>query len=303
MARLNCRGDVVIVTCPQPCPETQTITIQSNNLTGISVLDSWDGTTGNFRGVVAGNSMVTVTLDNVNHTIVITPQAAAIAAALPSATTTQVGVLETATDAEALAKSATDKIVTPSNFAAMGATTSFAGLIEIATLAEVQAGTATNLAVVPDTLGDMNFLSLANAAANVSGGPVTVNLTAGYLTLQSPGGFTGLMLDNAALDFSNGAPVTYGTVPANDSIMATDSGAVAYPLPIPSVLTDLNTTVWGAPTGIMSQTTFAGIAPITFSNPPTQAECNAAGIQISILSQRLAALVTNLMATQKPHAT
>jgi hypothetical protein len=301
MAQRNCRGDVVIVTCPTVCEETPEISLSNNNLSGIGVLDSWSSPTGAFRGVVAGNSMVTVTLDNVNHTIVVTPQAAAIAAALPAATTSQVGVLETATDAEALAKSATDKIVTPSNFAAMGATTSFAGLIEIATLAEVQAGTATNLAVVPDTLGDMNFLSLANAASNVAGGPVSVDLTNGNLTFSSPGGFTGIILDQATLDFTNSGLITFGGLLVQDALIGTDSAGVATSYDISNFVSVYNTqTGWGTPTGILARTTFAGIAPLTFSNPPTQAECDAAGVQISILSQRLAALITDLKLVRLP---
>lgn len=57
------------------------------------------------------------------------------------ATTTVAGILETSTDAEALAKSSILVAVTPSNFAAMASSETFAGLAEIATQAEVDAGT------------------------------------------------------------------------------------------------------------------------------------------------------------------
>lgn len=304
MAYPNCRGAVVTVTCPTVCPETETISLSNINLSGIGVLDSWSSPNGAFRGVVAGNSMVTVTLDGTNHTIVVTPQAAAIAAALPAATTSQVGVLETATDAEAIAKTATDKILVPSNLAALGSSTTFAGLIEIATQPEVVTGTAVNLAVVPATLAGMNFLSVANLAANVSGGPFSLNIAAGYFSLVSAGGFTGLLLDGASLDFSNGSPITFGTAtPLTDMLLGNDASGIAAPYFVSDFLSTFNTGIYGAPTGIMTRTTFAGIAPLTFSDPPTQAECNAAGIQISILSQRLAQLITDLMATTKPHAT
>ena len=66
---------------------------------------------------------------------------------LPAATETVVGALETATDAEALAGSATDKIVVPSNLASMASTETYAGLVELATNAEVTAGTDTARAV------------------------------------------------------------------------------------------------------------------------------------------------------------
>jgi hypothetical protein len=290
MAQRNCRGDVVIVTCPTVCEETPEISLQNVNLSGIGVLDGFVNPNGNFRGVVAGNSMVTVTLDNVNHTIVITPQAAAIAAALPAATIAQVGVLETATDAESLAKSATDKIVTPSNFAAMGATTSFAGLIEIATLAEVQAGTATNLAVVPDTLGDMVFLSLANAATNISGGPVSVDLTNGNLTFSSPGGFTGITLDQATLDFTNNGLITFSGLLVQDAVIGTDSVGVATSYDLTQFISTHNTqTGFGTASGTKAGTNWTTFDPITISDPPTQLEVQAINVALSIVSQRFGA--------------
>lgn len=116
------------------------------------MLDSASGVNINFRGVASANAMLVVTLDNVNHNVLLTLDATAIANNLPAATTAQAGVLETATDAEAIAKVATDKIVTPSNFAAMAASTTFAGLAEIATQAEVTAGVSATTIVAPDTL-------------------------------------------------------------------------------------------------------------------------------------------------------
>lgn len=65
---------------------------------------------------------------------------------------TQKGVIEIATDAEAQAKTATDKGLVASNLAALGASDTFAGLIEIATDAEAQAKTATDKALVPSNL-------------------------------------------------------------------------------------------------------------------------------------------------------
>jgi hypothetical protein len=54
-----------------------------------------------------------------------------------------------ASDAEALAKSATDKAITPGNLAAIGSTATFAGLVELATTAETIAGSDTARAVTP----------------------------------------------------------------------------------------------------------------------------------------------------------
>lgn len=126
----------------------------NGNTGGIGVYDSTvGGVQFVFRGISSANSMAVITLDAGNKNVLITLDATAIAAAFPAATTTQSGILETATDAEAIAKAATDKIVTPSNFAAMAASTTFAGFAEIATQAEVNAGVDAVRYVAPDTLG------------------------------------------------------------------------------------------------------------------------------------------------------
>jgi hypothetical protein len=54
-----------------------------------------------------------------------------------------------ASDAQALAKSADDKAVTPANLAAIGSTATFSGLVELATTAEAIAGSDTDRAVTP----------------------------------------------------------------------------------------------------------------------------------------------------------
>lgn len=128
------------------------LTFQNVNLTGIGVLDGQSGSAVNFRGVASANVFMTVTLDAGNHVALFTIDINALAAALPAATTTQPGVLETATDAEAIAKAVTDKIVTPSNFAAMAASATFAGFVELATNAEAITGTSILLALTPANL-------------------------------------------------------------------------------------------------------------------------------------------------------
>ncbi len=72
--------------------------------------------------------------------------------AVDAATTSASGIVELATDAEAQAGSATDKVLTPANLASVTATDARAGVIELATQAEVDAGTDTDRAVTPATL-------------------------------------------------------------------------------------------------------------------------------------------------------
>lgn len=70
------------------------------------------------------------------------------------ATTTVMGIGETATNAEAVSKASTTVFLTPSNLATGNyqASATFEGLVELATQAEVTAGTDTTRAVTPATL-------------------------------------------------------------------------------------------------------------------------------------------------------
>lgn len=69
-----------------------------------------------------------------------------------AATTSATGVAELATDAEAIAKSDTARVITPSNLAALSSSATFAGLVELATDAETQTGTDTARAITPANL-------------------------------------------------------------------------------------------------------------------------------------------------------
>lgn len=136
------------------CPETETLTytFENQNLIGIGVFDNETDRLVGFRGIVSLTNSIIVALDAANNAITLDFDIDVFVADLPDATTAQRGVLETATDAEAIAKAATDKILTPSNLAALGSSATFAGLIEIATNAEAIAGASSTLAIVPSSL-------------------------------------------------------------------------------------------------------------------------------------------------------
>jgi len=151
--------------------------MENINLTGVGVYDNTSGTTFQMRGVASANSSLTVTLDAGNNTILLTLDLDTVVDDLPQATTTQRGVGETATDAEAIAKTSITNFVTPSNFAAMDATTTFKGFIEIATNAETIAGVSTTLAVTPAGIaaaiasGGFVETTFADAAVRVTAQP------------------------------------------------------------------------------------------------------------------------------------
>lgn len=135
--------------CCTPTVESVEYTFENANLAGIGVFDNDTDNLVQFRGIVSDSASLTVTLNATDNTIVFAFDSSALVADIPDATTTQRGILETATNAEALAKAATDKILTPSNLAALGGTTTFAGFLELATNAETITGTSTTLAVTP----------------------------------------------------------------------------------------------------------------------------------------------------------
>lgn len=137
------------VTCCTPTVESVEYTFENANMAGIGVFDNDTANLVQFRGVVSNSAALTVTLNATDNTIVLAFDPAALVADIPNASTTVRGILETATNAEALAKAATDKILTPSNLAALGSTSTFAGLVELATDAETIAGASATLAVTP----------------------------------------------------------------------------------------------------------------------------------------------------------
>lgn len=333
------------------------------NTLGVGVADGQDGTQFNFRGVASANNSIIVTYDAGSHAIMLTLDIDEIINDLPDATTTQRGVLETATDAESIAKVAVDKILTPSNLAALGSSTTFAGFIEIATQAEVNAGVINTMAVTPLTM--VTYLSTqinlvaswfddaARAAVQPNGvgqfggqtndgtgyvsdgvaagdwrqiltddndfvqtGDITIigNTVVSWFFQDTNVDFTGavvtfnnesIQIENSVVNFNaltilqdNGV-----TVPASSVLTTSATAGQFNSLLISTFLSNSNTQVYGNPSGTLARTTFASYAGQNISNPPTEAEVQALDDAVVIVSQRLAALITDLRATLKPHAT
>lgn len=135
--------------CCTPTVESESYQFENANLVGIGFFDNETNNLVQFRGLVSNSASLTVTLDAGDNALVLAFDSSALVADIPDATTTQRGILETATDAEALGKALNNKILVPSNLAALGSTTTFAGLVELATNAETITGTSATLAVTP----------------------------------------------------------------------------------------------------------------------------------------------------------
>ncbi|WP_287323720.1 hypothetical protein [Mesorhizobium sp.] len=92
-----------------------------------------------------------------------------------AASTTASGIVELATDAEAIAKADTARVITPSNLAALGTSATFAGLVELATDAETQTGTDTARAITPANL-TAKEATVANYRANTADRILTTDI-------------------------------------------------------------------------------------------------------------------------------
>lgn len=353
--------------CCAPEQESVLYTFENANLVGIGVFDNETNFLVQFRGLVSNSAALTLTLNATDNTIEIDFDDAALVADIPDATTTQRGILETATNAEALAKAAADKILTPSNLAALGSTTTFAGLVELATNAETIAGVSTTLAVTPAGLAAANVLSgtttfadavaRGNAVATFDGQfgtqldtqqgyvagstaagdwnglftlgvsnlmttTTSLDLNGSSLTFHSGGIIIGgttsntiagnTTFDNANLVFSNVTTLDYGTdtilkigavsVPANSVMVTGGSAGLPASRLLNTFLSTANTVTYGIPSGTLARTTFTSYGGQTISNPPTQAEVQTIDDALVIVSRRLAALITDLIITQKPTA-
>jgi hypothetical protein len=352
----GCRAALLIACCPET--ETLTYEFENANLTGIGVLDGVSSQLVSFRGIVSEALSLTVSLNAADNTIVLDFDADLLVADLPQATTTQRGVGETATDAEAIAKASTTVFITPSNFAAMGSSTTFAGLVELATNAETQAGVSTTLAVTPAGLASATALlttiqtwndAVARAAATpdydgqlgvqldtnipyvADGGqfnlpmlvlqnannaaatdPTFIDLTGSSSFVFSSTDSTGIVAIDSNVTFSvlgvlnmdtGGRLHDAGVIVPASSVLTTSSTAGQFNSSLISTFVSAaNVQTYGLPTSTLARTTFATYAGQAISNPPTQAEVQALDNAVVIVSQRLGALITDLMATLKPHA-
>lgn len=107
-----------------------------------------------------------------------------------AASTTASGIVELATDAEAIAKADTARALTPSNLAALAASTTFAGFSEFATAAEYRVGTDTARSLVVSQVwsaaAEVTLTDAATIAVDLSTF-INANLTlGGNRTLGTP---------------------------------------------------------------------------------------------------------------------
>lgn len=313
-------GTVIVAQCQPECPETPEIELQNINLSGIGVLDSWDGLTGNFRGNASANSMLGITLDNVNHNALYTISIDAIAAAFPAATESVSGSIQIATTAETTAgtndatavsplklqeKLATQKLTQTFLTSALGtAVPAFTGQIGSTTDGgnQVYVGQSTSAgAWVPviTLTGTNDIYTSLNLDMSNGGG---VNFDGGTVGVVNFFDLSFISFTDSVLTFDTGSQFAFNSVAMNIStLLGTNGAGNIDEFAINNFISSYNTqTGWGTPSGPLSRLTFASYNGQVISNPPTQAEVQLLDAAVQEASQRLAALITDLKAKKLP---
>lgn len=129
---------------------------------------------------------------------------AQVATIIGNATTSAVGVVELATDAEAQAKSDTGRVLTPANLAAIGASATFSGLVELATNAETKTGTDTGRAITPANLASTKEVQATQATT--SGTSKDFTITGAKRVTLTPVGVSGNGTSTLLIQMGDGAP-------------------------------------------------------------------------------------------------
>lgn len=156
----------------------------------------------------------------------------------------------------------------------------------------------------PDTLPPASAVTTINGAAgpvvNITGGATGLSFSVGASpsvlsgTLDTDNGGTGQAsyTKGDLLAASAATVLTKLAAAANDARLTTDSTQTTGLIWIAA------STGWGAASGTLSRAAYAAYAGQTVSNPPTQAEVQALDNAVKLLSQTVAALVTD-MTTQR----
>lgn len=233
-----CGPIVFFPPCPPNCPDVPVYTFENDNLVGQGVFHQNVSNTIGFYGLTNTDGAIDISLDATNNVINLDLNPTLLAGTFPDATTTSKGKVELSIDAEAIAKSSTTVVLTPSNLAALGATTTFAGFVELATEAETAAYISTTLAVTPAGLGAAIGNIVRMDVVNGTADDFAIQLLGATFQMYDGSAnmtfnVTGLRLTAAPLTLATGANLNFNggkiqiagvDIPA-DSFVITDSAA------------------------------------------------------------------------------
>lgn len=275
-----------VAQCSSVCPEVIEKSATNINLSGIGVYDSELNDQFQFRGVASANSNIAVTLDNVNHVVLLTlsnntfkaTRTFANAAARALATPDFEGQIGIQLDTEVLYIAET---------ALVGSWYSPILLQDGASTSMLASSTLNLTAGQTLTIFGNGTLSLQSVVMDIGVNGSTITNMGGdvaFLDTATFGAGTTLDLDAGSTIHLDGAARIGGAlIPINNLVGTTTGAGSLSGSPITQFLSVHNTIAYVAPTGTLSRATF-----------------DEATVTLPQLAQRVAALITDLKATLKP---
>lgn len=192
----SCGSNIAPVTCCTPTTESVEYTFENGGLQGVGVFDNETDNLVQFRSIASDTLALTVTLDAPTKSIIISFNDELLIDDVPTATETQRGIAEVATQVETNAGALDDKIITPLKLNDRTATETRTGIAEIATQAEVTTGTDDTRIITP--------LKLATFAASQKTTRTFADAVARAAAVPAFDGQLGIQLDTNALIMATG---------------------------------------------------------------------------------------------------
>lgn len=189
---------------------------------------------------------------------------------MQTADTTNVGLVELATDAETQALTSTDKVVTPSNLNALTASTTQKGLVTRATTAEQQAGEDTAKYSTPETVAEAYNAYAPTVITSSS----TLTTSISMIIATGAGGYATTLPDAATFPASQlGKPIYYVNNSGAANTIGVETGGFT------SVTLSITGATTTPPLYALSSTTLPTVTSMTIAGNVATATANSASAQ------------------------
>lgn len=169
---------------------------------------------------------------------------------------------------------------------------------------ELQSAVANQQAAIVSNLlstgGVLGVASGGTGSTSAAGARSALGAAPNSATFVTTSAETELSAESVLAGTANQITVTVGAGTVTISIPATLSITTAYQVNGTQVVSSRKTG-WGSPSGTLSRAAYAAYAGQTVSNPPTQAQVQALDDAVKLLSQTVAALLTDMHGSTGGH--